>query len=128
MINEKKGGGVLEQNEGPNTVLGKTESGLDANLAGLLCYVLGFITGIVFLVIEKKNRFVRFHAMQSTIVFIALAIVNFVLGWIPFLGFIVSFILVPITLILWIILMYNAYQGNWFKLPIAGDMAEKQLG
>jgi uncharacterized membrane protein len=105
----------------------KSSTGLEINLAALLTYVLGFITGIVFLIVEKDSKFVRFHAMQSTIVFGALFVLNFVLSFIPVLGWIISFLLFPVTLILWIILMIKAYQGEKFKLPIAGDMAEQQI-
>jgi uncharacterized membrane protein len=105
----------------------KSSTGLEINLAALLTYLLGFITGIVFLIVEKESRFVRFHAMQSTIVFGALFVLNFVLGFIPVLGWIVSVLLFPVTVILWIILMIKAYQGEKFKLPIAGDMAEQQV-
>jgi len=65
---------------------GQSSTGLDENVAGLLCYFLGFITGIVFLVVEKKSRFVKFHAMQSTITFLSLFVISVVLGWIPIIG------------------------------------------
>lgn len=116
-----------------NVVQEKSSTGLDANLAGLLTYVAGFITGIVFLVIEKDSKFVRFHAMQSVMTFVGLFLVNMVfvvIGFIPFIGWILSLFslfLLPIGLILWIVLMLKAYQGEWFKLPIVGDMAMKQI-
>lgn len=106
---------------------GKTSSGLDENFAGLLCYLFGFITGIIFLLVEKDNRFVRFHALQSIFTFAALFVVNMVINVIPLLGLLISILLVPISLILWIVLMVKAYQGKWFKLPIIGELAEKQL-
>jgi len=99
----------------------KTSTGLDQNIAGLLAYVLGFITGIIFLILEKDNKFVRFHAMQSTITFLVLLVI----GMIPFFGPILSFIVSPIAFILWIVLMYKAYQGEMFKLPVIGDYAAK---
>ncbi len=105
----------------------KSTTGLDANLAALVCYVLGFVTGIVMLVIEKDSKFVRFHAMQSVMTFLGLFAINIVLGFIPILGWIVSLLLLPVTLILWLVLMYKAYQGEKFKLPIVGDMAEQQV-
>ncbi|MDD5038897.1 MAG: DUF4870 domain-containing protein [Dehalococcoidales bacterium] len=104
----------------------KTASGLQENLAGLLCYVLGWITGVVFLIIEKDNKFVRFHAVQSIIVFGAYTILVYVLSWIPIIGAILNWILGVTALILWIILMIKAYQGQMYKLPVAGDIAEKQ--
>jgi uncharacterized membrane protein len=103
----------------------KTSTGLDENVAGLLCYVLGWISGLVFFLIEKKNKFVRFHAMQSIIVFGTLTVASIVLGWIPFIGFVISWIISILALILWIILMIKAFQGEKFKLPWAGNLAEK---
>lgn len=106
----------------------KTSSGLEENVAGLLTYVLGFVTGIIFLLIEKENKFVRFHAMQSIVVFGAFFIASLVLNVIPVIGTIVSvLILPPLSLIVWIVLMVKAYQGNRYKLPVAGDFSEKQL-
>jgi uncharacterized membrane protein len=106
----------------------KTSSGLEENVAGLLTYVLGFVTGIIFLLIEKDNKFVRFHAMQSIVVFGAFFVISLVLNVVPVIGTIVSvLILPPLSLIVWIVLMVKAYQGNRYKLPIAGDFSEKQL-
>src|SRR5690625_3234495 len=106
---------------------GKTSSGMDENVAGFLCYLVGFVTGIIFLVIEKENRFVRFHAMQSIITFGALFVVNIVLSMIPILGWLLMIPLVPLTLIIWIILMIKAYNRQMYKLPVVGNIAEKQL-
>lgn len=105
----------------------KTVLGIDENIEGLLCYVLGFITGIIFLVLEKDNKFVRFHAMQSIAVFLALFVISMVIGIIPILGWLLSSLLGLVSLILWILLMFKAYQGELYKLPIAGDFAEKQI-
>ena len=106
----------------------KTSSGLEENVAGLLTYVVGFVTGIIFLLIEKENKFVRFHAMQSIVVFGAFFVISLVLNVVPVIGTIVSvLILSPLSLIVWIVLMVKAYQGNRYKLPIAGDFSEKQL-
>ncbi len=102
----------------------KTSLGIEENLEGALCYLLGFITGIVFYVLEPKNRFVRFHAMQSIIIFLPLFIISFVLGFIPVIGWIIGTLLWILVLILWLILMIKAYQGILFKIPIAGDIAQ----
>jgi uncharacterized membrane protein len=105
----------------------KTSLGLDENIAGALAYALGWITGVAFLLTEHDNRFVRFHALQSTIVFGALCLIWFVGVSIPFLGWIISFFLIPpVSAVLWLLLMLKAYQGERFKLPIAGDMAEQR--
>lgn len=104
----------------------KTSMGLEPNVAGLLCYVLGWVTGLVFFILEKENKFVRFHAMQSIIVFGALTVVNFVLMFIPIIGWIIGWLIWMLALILWIVLMIKAYQGKKYKLPWAGEIAEKQ--
>jgi uncharacterized membrane protein len=105
----------------------KTSTGLEENVAGLLCYLLGFITGILFFVLEKENTFVRFHAMQSIITFGTIFVLSFILGFIPIIGWILALLLPFVALILWIILMVKAYQGARYKLPIVGDIAEKQV-
>jgi uncharacterized membrane protein len=104
----------------------KTSTGIQQNLEGLLCYVLGWITGIIFLVLEKENRFVRFHAVQSIFVFGAITVLEIIFRWIPVIGWIITWILGAVAFILWIILMFKAYQGEMYKLPIAGNIAEKQ--
>lgn len=106
---------------------GKSSTGLDANLAAALSYLLGFITGIVFLLVEKENKFVRFHAMQSTITFAGLFVVTVVLGAIPILGRILSVFLWLASIVLWLVLLIKAFQGEKFKLPIVGDVAERQV-
>ncbi len=106
--------------------MAKTSMNLEENIAGLLCYVLGWVTGIVFLVLEKDNKFVRFHAFQSLLTFLPLTVVGWLLRWIPFVGWIFSGLIGLFTLVLWLILMFKAYGGEKYKLPIVGDMAEKQ--
>jgi uncharacterized membrane protein len=109
----------------PNTE--KSSTGLEANLAGALTYLLGPITGILFLVLEKESKFVRFHAMQSTITFIVLFVVSLVLGMIPILGWLLLLPLQLAILVLWLFLMFKAFKGEKFKLPTVGDMAERQV-
>jgi len=134
------------ETQAPTEVAPKSESesstGMSANVAGLLCYVLGWITGIIFVVWEKKSTFVRFHAWQSIMVFGVLTVAHLVLsrmlidiglgnlfypnwgliragtafGWIIGLG----------MLALGIILIIQAYQGKMWKVPWAGNWAEKQ--
>ncbi len=105
----------------------KTSLGLDENVAGLLSYLVGFITGILFFVLEKDNSFVRFHAMQSIITFGGIFVISLVLGFIPVIGWILALLLPFVALILWILLMVKAYQGERYKLPVIGDIAEKQI-
>jgi uncharacterized membrane protein len=129
--NSKKEGQMEAKN------LGKTSMGMEANVAGLLSYVLGWVTGLIFFLLEKDNKFVRFHALQSMIVFGAFSAAGIILSiFFQFfirvrLYFIFQFLALLSTLlwlgalILWIILMIKAYQGESFKLPIAGDIAAK---
>ena len=111
----------------------KSSTGLEPNVAGLLCYLLGWVTGLVFYLLEKENEFVRFHAMQSIVTFGALTVVGIVfsvLGSIPFIGvlfWLLSILLSLLGVVLWIVLMIKAYQGQRYKLPWAGDFAEKQM-
>jgi uncharacterized membrane protein len=111
-------------------------AGLDDNVAGALAYVT-IIPAIVFLVLEPFNRkrFVRFHSFQC--IFFAIAwtilwIIVSIIGHIPFLGWAAAVLLVPLMslagFVIWLILVLKAYQGQMFKLPIIGDMAEKQAG
>ncbi len=119
-----------------------TQSGLPENIAALLSYVLGWITGLIFLLIDKRP-YVRFHAAQSIVVFLGLHILRVVLGMIFGMGwrfggvgswgaftlgtFLVNLIGL-LSLILWIVLMVKAFQGVRFKLPVAGDVAESLAG
>ena len=105
--------------------LGKSSLGLDANVAACLSYVFGLITGIIFYVLEKENKFVKFHAMQSIVVFGAVFVLGIILPFIPVVGWILLPIVYIGSVVLWILLMVKAYQGETFKLPIAGDVAEK---
>ncbi|REJ09196.1 DUF4870 domain-containing protein [Halobacillus trueperi] len=105
----------------------KSSTGLEENVGGLLAYLLGFISGIVFLLIEKENEFIRFHAMQSVILFGFFFVFGFVVNFIPIIGLFVSLLMAPVSLVLWILLMVKAYQGERYHLPVTGKMAEEQL-
>ena len=83
----------------------KTSTGLTENVAGLLCYVLAWVTGLIFILIENENKFVRFHAMQSIIVFGVLTVANFILGLIPVINIVITPIIGLLGFVLWIILM-----------------------
>ena len=108
-----------------------TSTGLEANVAGLLCYAVGWITGLVMILLEKKNGFVRFHAIQSIITFGAITFLFIVLGILDGLDIVgrlfwaLSMVAWILAVVLWIVLMVKAYQGERYKLPIAGDLAEK---
>ena len=106
----------------------KTSIGLDENLAGALAYALGWITGVALLIVERENQFVRFHALQSAIVFGTLSAVWFFGVSIPLLGWIVSFVIIPpVSAVLWLLMLFKAYRGERFKLPIAGKIADERV-
>jgi uncharacterized membrane protein len=102
--------------------------GLDANLAAALSYLVGFISGLIVLVLEKENRFVRFHALQSTLLFAGIVVFDILLQLVPLLGaLLVIFVVIPVSAILWLLLMFKAYQGEEFKLPIVGRIAADRV-
>lgn len=116
-----------------------TQSGIAENVAGLLCYVLGWITGLIFFFIDKRP-YVRFHAAQSIVVFGALHLLSIILGmffgmsilmhgWMGFsFGYAIFRLVQLLGLVLWILLMIKAYQGERFRVPIAADVAERIFG
>ena len=105
----------------------KTAAGLDPHLAAALAYALGWITGILFLVTEPANRFVRFHAVQSVVVFGGLSLAWFITLSIPFIGWVIAVVVIPVvSIVLWLLLMFKAYNGERFKVPFAGDIAEQR--
>ncbi len=104
-----------------------TSTGLPPNTAGLLCYIAGWITGIIFFVLEQRNRFVRFHAAQSIVVFGIITVAGTVLGLIPVVGVGFSWTIGIIGFIVWVIMIVKASSGEWYKLPWAGDVAEKMV-
>jgi len=104
----------------------ETTTGLAPNVAGLLCYVGWWISGIVFVVLEKKSIFVRFHAWQSIVTFGVLTVVQIAIAVIPFVGWILSPLVWILSVVLWILLMVQAGSGKMWKLPWVGNWAEKQ--
>lgn len=111
----------------------KTKLGLSENLEAMLSYTLGWITGIVFLLLEKESEFVKFHAAQSTVTFLAFTVVSVILGHlatIPLIGLMflmVNALIAIFAAIVWIVCMIKAFQGERFRLPIVGDLVEKQV-
>jgi uncharacterized membrane protein len=118
----------------------ETSTGLSPNVAGLLCYLVGWITGIVFVVIEKKSTFVKFHAWQSIMTFGILTVVQIIISmlaaliWTPFAVVsglwmflhVLGVLVWVLTVGLWITLMILAYSGKMWKLPGVGNWAERQ--
>lgn len=114
---------------------GSTATGVSQNMEGALAYLLGPITGFVLLVLERENRFVRFHAMQSIIVSLVWIVVSYVLRlfiYVPLIGWLVGiltgFVLGLGGLLLWLFLMWQAAQGKEWEVPVVGAFARKQLG
>jgi len=106
---------------------GQGGTGLSSNLAGALAYLMGFITGIIFLLVEKEDKFVRFHAMQSIVVFGAVFIAATVINIIPILGQLISVFISLGSMVLWIMLMVKAYQGEEWEVPYLGKIAREQV-
>ncbi len=118
---------------GARSPLGPTSMGMQPNIEAGLSYVLGWVTGLIFFLVEKQNRFVRFHAMQSILFFGGLTVLRIILSvidgfGIPFLGLFTGLVWLAIGiigLVGYILLLINGFQGKYFKLPIVGDYAEK---
>jgi len=102
---------------------GKTSLGLEENVEAALSYVLGWITGIIFYLLETRSTYVRYHAFQSLVTFLAIQIAMHILWFIPVLGWMLARLLGVLGIILWIICILKAYQGTWFKIPVTGDLA-----
>ena len=98
-----------------------TSTGLKENVASLLCYLGIWVTGIIFYFIEHKNEVIRFHAVQSFVVFGSLFVLDMIFVWLPPLTWIISII----GFILWIFLMVKASKGGKYMLPVAGPLTIK---
>lgn len=105
---------------------GRSSLGLDENIAGLLCYLAGWITGLIFFFLEKESRFVKFHAMQSILTSLSFTVATVFLNFIPIIR-LFSGLLGLAQFIIMIICMVKAYNKEWFKLPVVGDIAEQQI-
>lgn len=105
----------------------KSSTGMPENMAATLCYLFAFVGGIVFLAVEKRSRFVLFHALQSVLTFGAIMIAHILSGLIPLIGPVIAALLSILTLVVWVVMLFTSLQGKWLKLPWIGDIAEKQL-
>jgi uncharacterized membrane protein len=121
-------GSASSYSSSPGPTVGRT-AGLSQNAASALCYLLGFITGIIFLVLPPYNqdRTVKFHAWQSIFLHVAFIILTIIL---PALGHLAGFALLSVVylagFVLWIYLLYSVYNGKQVRLPFIGDLAQKQ--
>ena len=128
----------------PPVQAGKSSTGLDENIAALLSYVFGWVSGLIFFLIEKDSRLVRFHAMQSLLFNILVAVVGIALWIVLFVVFMIvaqvsgalATILSLVSILVWgvfllgilagfILCLVKAFQGQYFKLPVLGNFAEK---
>ena len=111
-------------------------TGIAPNMAGALSYFLGALTGVLFLIIDKDRPFVRFHAMQSIVLSVAwvglwivFSVLSMILGAVPVLGWVIG-LLLSIALgiggfVLWLYLMYRAYSGDEWEMPMVGEYARR---
>jgi uncharacterized membrane protein len=118
----------IEGSQPPGAQEERTIKDLKPGTAGLLCYLGGWISGVVFLILEQKDRFVRFHALQSIVLFGFLHLVFIALSRTPFVGPFFGSVIIVLAVILWIILMIKASQEQYFVIPGAGDLAWRLLG
>ncbi|MEA1985690.1 MAG: hypothetical protein U9N13_08595 [Euryarchaeota archaeon] len=105
----------------------KTSIKLNENIVAVLCYVGMWMTGILFMLIEPDNKFVRFHALQSILVFLPLSIIVFMLGWIPYVGWLLADLAGFFSMFLLLVLVIMAWRGAKFKLPIVGKKAYEYI-
>ncbi len=102
-------------------------TGLPSNIVAVLAYLFGCIGGIVLLLIERRDGYVRFHAMQSTLTFLIILVAALIAGSVPVAGWLFSGLLSFAAGILWLVLMFKAFTGQRYKLPYIGEMAERQI-
>ena len=103
-----------------------TSLGMRARTAGLLCYLFGWVTGLIFFLLERENRFVRFHAMQSLLFFGILSVLEGIFSYMPFFGAVGS-VIGLVMFIGWIVMMVKAHRGEYYKLPFFGDLADRLI-
>ncbi len=109
--------------ENNNTSIGTSE-----HIAVAISYALGWITGIIVLLVEKENETVRYHAAQSVVVFGTITVLNFILPMFLFLGLAIMSLLSLLTLILWIVFIVKALTQNPWKIDFIAPYAEKLSG
>ncbi|NMB57321.1 DUF4870 domain-containing protein [Candidatus Beckwithbacteria bacterium] len=100
-----------------------TATGLDQNIENVLCYVGGWLTGLIFLLLAKENKRTKFHAMQSLVIFGGISVLSFI----PVIGWFLSWILWIVAFVLWLVLIIKAYQGEDWEVPVVGEFVKKQI-
>lgn len=127
-----------EATQTPSAPSGGGSTGIDPKLAGLLSYLFMPLVGIIFYLMEKEDKFIRFHALRSYalgvagfVISVAIIIISAILGAISGALVCLTTLLWPIFLLLWLVvaimMMVKAYQGEMYKLPVLGDMVEKYV-
>ncbi|MEL7561509.1 hypothetical protein [Dehalogenimonas sp. 4OHTPN] len=114
-------------NGGQTSSSQSTSTGLPPNVAALLCYLGVWVTGIIFIILEQKSVKVRFHATQSILIFAPLAIMGWILGWIPNSGGVLSAAVSILALVLWILLMVKAYRDEEFEVPLVSSLSRQLI-
>lgn len=109
---------------GSNRDMPKSSTGLDENIAGFICYLGSIVTGLIFFLLEKDSRFVKFHAMQSVVFFAMLFIVRGAFGYVPLIGWVIKLLLSLVGLALWLVLMVSAYHHERLRLPVVSEIAD----
>jgi uncharacterized membrane protein len=120
----------------PTPATDSSTMGLAPNVAGALAYALGPLTGVAFLVLEKEDRFVRFHAAQAVttgllmiVLSVGLSVVSTILAFVPVLGWIAAMLFAFVmgfgAFVLWLVLMCKAFAGEEWEVPLAGTLARR---
>jgi uncharacterized membrane protein len=104
---------------------GRSSLNIKENTAALLCYLLGWVSGLVIYLLESKSRFVRYHAIQSMVTFGTISVVVFVFRRVPLIGWIVTGAAGAAGFVAWVVGILRAYQGQIVKFPVAGNVAER---
>ncbi len=100
----------------------KQTSSIPRGIAGILAYFIPFFGGLFFLIIEKENRLIRFHAVQSILLWVVFVVLAAIFGWIP----IINILLIIIILAIWVFIMYQALMERMYELPVIGKIAKRQ--
>ena len=134
----------VQMSSQPPATVAKSSTGLDENIAALLSYIFGWVSGLIFFLIEKDSRLVRFHAMQSLLFNVVFAVIAIALWIVLFVVFLVAsqisgalttllslvsilvWVVFSIAILVgWVMCLVKAFQGQYFKLPVIGNLAEK---
>ncbi len=107
----------------------KVDTGVvKGNLVAVLAYLGGILSAILILFLEKDNKFVRFHAMQSIAIFLSILVISMIVIVIPFIGWMISPLIWLLGILIYLFMMYKAYNGEIYRLPAIGDFVTKQVG